>query len=80
MNNDERLKRMEDKIDKVVDSVHEINITLAAQHISLETHIKRTNILEKKLEPVERHVSMVQGAIKLIMIVSAIAAAVVALK
>jgi len=59
-------KRTEDKIDKIVESIGEINVTLAKQEVSLSEHIKRTNLLEQKLEPVEKHVAMVNGALKFI--------------
>lgn len=72
MNNDSN-KRIEDKLDKVVDHIASIEVTLAKQHTSLEEHIRRTNILESKVEPIEKHVNMVQGAIKLILILSAAA-------
>lgn len=35
------------KIDKIEASVHNIDITLAAQHATLQEHMKRTKLLEK---------------------------------
>lgn len=63
---DRRLERIEVKIDDVSDRIGSIDATLAAQHVSLELHIKRTNLLEEKLAPVERHVAMLNGALKLL--------------
>ncbi len=48
----------------------EIKITLARNTTSLEYHIKRTDNLEKKLEPVEQHVDQVRGAFKFIGLLS----------
>ena len=63
---DDRLERIENKLDKVVDQIGEINETTAKQQVSLEYHIKRTDLLEKKLEPVEAHVSLVSALFKII--------------
>jgi hypothetical protein len=57
------------KLDKVYDKLQAIDVTLAAQHETLKDHIRRTEILETKLEPVEKHVAMVNGAVKFIMLI-----------
>ncbi len=69
MSNDVLL-RVEAKIDKVHERLSSIDATLAGQHVSLVEHIRRTSILETKLEPVEKHVDMVHGALKLIGLVA----------
>lgn len=53
-----RLKRIEAHLGS-------IDVTLAKQSVILEEHVKRSNMLEDKLEPVERHVAMMQGGVKL---------------
>lgn len=67
------LDRIYDRQDKLVNSVHEINVTLAKQHISLEEHIKRSKAAEDAIElirneikPIERHVELVKFAIKVV--------------
>lgn len=65
-NHDERLFRLEDKIDSVKDTLNEINITLAAQHESLKEHMSRTQNLENRVDPLEKHSVMTQGALKLV--------------
>lgn len=72
MSND-KLLRIENKIDKISDHISSIDITISKQHVSLQDHIRRTELLEEKLQPVERHVNMVNGAVKLILVISAIA-------
>lgn len=67
------LAKVETKLDKIDDSITRIDITLARQSEILDVHVKRTNILEDSLKPIERHVNMVQGAIKLILILGTIA-------
>jgi hypothetical protein len=71
---DDRIIRIEDKIDKVMEHTSSIDITLAKQHVILEEHVKRTNLLEEKLEPIQKHVNMVHGALKLIGLIATIAA------
>ena len=64
MADEKRLERIEDKIDKVVEHISSIDITLAKQSVVLDEHIRRTNILEKKIEPIEEHVSSMRTALK----------------
>lgn len=60
----DNVKRIEDKIDKVLDKQNSMDITLAKQSVILEEHVKRTNLLEAKIVPIEKHVAMVHGALK----------------
>jgi len=59
-------ERTENKLDSIVSDVNLIKVTLAAQNMSLEDHIKRTNILEGEIRPIKRHVYQVEGALKLL--------------
>lgn len=51
MENDERLIRIEAKLDKVVDAVSDVKATQAAQHVTLEEHTKRSTMLEEIVVP-----------------------------
>jgi hypothetical protein len=42
---------LEVKVDKILDQVTEIKITLASQHEILKDHIRRTELLEKATSP-----------------------------
>lgn len=64
MQEDHRFSRLEGKVDKMVESTANIDKTLAVQAEQLTMHIKRTNLLEKQLEPIQKHVAMVNGGIK----------------
>ena len=62
-------KRLEDKLDKIVDDISEIMQTMAANTSSLEEHIRRTDIAESRindveleLTPLKAHVAFVKGA------------------
>lgn len=66
----ERLTRIEAKVDKIVDRIGSVDGTLKEQHISLQEHMRRTEILESQIKPIERHIVMVQGAMKLIGIIA----------
>lgn len=63
---DNKLDKIEAKIDKIQDRLSSIDITLAAQHESLKTHIKRTDLLEMKLEPAEKHVIAVNALLRVL--------------
>lgn len=70
---DSRIARIEDKIDHVVERLSSIDSTLSAQHVSLKEHIRRTDLLESQVKPIEKHVTMVHGAIKLVGLVALLA-------
>ena len=70
---DDRLERIETKLDKVVDQIGEINETTAKQQVSLDYHIKRTDLLEKKLEPVEAHVNLISSLFKIVASIAVLA-------
>lgn len=50
---DQRLNRIEVKVDKVLERQAEMNTTLAAQHASLDEHMRRTANLEERIVPLE---------------------------
>lgn len=54
------------KLDKIIDVQGEQAVTLARLTVSVEEHVRRTNILEDDMGPIKDHVSMVNGALKLI--------------
>jgi hypothetical protein len=62
-------RRLDEKIDGISEKISEINVTLAAQHISLKEHIRRTEILETRLEPIESHVLLMNSSAKIISLV-----------
>lgn len=59
-------KRLEDKLDKISDKIGNIDVTLARQEVSLSEHIRRTNLLEEKLKPIEKHVAVINGGLKFV--------------
>ena len=63
---EKNLERIEDKIDRIDNRLDSIDITLAKQAVSLETHIKRTDLLESKVDHVDTYMKWQQGAWKLI--------------
>lgn len=63
---EDKLERIENKIDKIVEDISEIKTITAKQQVSLDYHIKRTDLLEEKLEPVESHVKLISAFFKII--------------
>lgn len=54
-----------EKLDTISSDMSEMKVTLAKQEVSLQEHIRRTNLLEGKLQPIEEHVSAVNTTIKI---------------
>lgn len=71
---DRRFERIEQKLDSVSDRLSSIDTTLAAQHESLKQHMKRSDLLEAQVEPLKRHVAMVEGIARAIGGVAVLAA------
>lgn len=63
---DDRWGRVEDKVDKIVDKLGHIDVTLVRQNLTLEEHIKRTELLEEIVEPIRAKITMAEGALKLL--------------
>lgn len=66
-------KRIEDKIDKISDDISDVKVTLVRNTISLEEHVKRTNMLEAKVDPIEKDIYMAKGAIAFIGLLAIVA-------
>ncbi len=80
----DEVKSIRVKVDKSDERLDSIDITLVRQNATLEEHVRRTELLEDKtnqlsddLKPVEKHVAMVTGALKLLGIVGTIVAIIV---
>jgi len=71
---EQRLERIEIKVDKLSDSLGRIDSTLAAQHESLKEHMRRSYALEAQVEPLRNHVAMVNGVVKFLGLTSMVAA------
>lgn len=74
MKTNDRLEKIEVKLDKTLEHISEINVTLGKQHVSLEEHIRRTALLEAQMVPVKKHVDMLNGALKLVGVLSTVTA------
>jgi len=69
---DKRLDRIEDKLDSMVDHMSAMDATLAAQHVSLTDHIRRTEILEEETKAVKKHVDTINGSLKLLGVIAVV--------
>jgi len=61
------------KLDKIAEDIGEIKVTMAEVRKDLNYHIRRTDILEGKVEPISNHVVLVNNGIRLVVALSAIA-------
>jgi len=53
-------------LERLDNNVDQINITLAKQSVVLEEHVKRTNLLEENIKPLQKHVNIVNSLILLL--------------
>lgn len=67
-------KRILDKLDKIDDTLVEQARTLERLTTTVEDHVQRSNKFEDALKPLQEHVSMVKGALKLLGVIGLIAA------
>ena len=58
--------KKDDKMDFVVENIVSINKTLEFQSKQLESHIKRTELLENRFEPVEDYVKFAKGGVRIL--------------
>ena len=75
------MDRIYEKLEKIDEHLDGIHVLQAIHTEQLKEHMRRSDLLEKRIEqvdtelkPVERHVAMVNGAIKLIGILGTVAA------
>ncbi len=66
MSDDKRLERIEQKLDATNIHLVSIDLTLVDQKKDLVYHIKRTDDLQAIVMHVNKHVDMVNGALKFI--------------
>lgn len=79
----DHLDKIEIKIDKLDSRVDNVDVTLAKQAVQLEHHIKRTELAEENItlvrgdiKPLQKHVDQVHTVLKIIGLLSSIAAVV----
>ena len=73
MEDNKQLDRLETKLMAIDEHLSRIDLTLAEQHLSLRTHMRRTAALEKEISPISKHIQRVQGAAALIGLMAAVA-------
>jgi chromosome segregation ATPase len=73
MTPEQRITRIEEKLDGLSTTLHAVDKTLVAQHASLKEHIRRTALAEDAIEyirndlkPVRAHIHRVDGVLKFI--------------
>jgi hypothetical protein len=63
---DSHYDKIYNKIEKIDDKLDNIDNHLSIYNEQLKIHIKRTDLLEKDLQPIKAHVMQIQGVIKFI--------------
>jgi hypothetical protein len=63
--NDDNYKWLRNKMEHLDTRLDSIDITMTRNTLSLEEHVKRTNMLEERMKPVEKHVEVMNALAKL---------------
>lgn len=71
--NEESVKRMYKALDRIDITLRRIDKTLLVQELNLKEHMRRTELLESKMEPIESHVEQIRGIGKTILYASLLA-------
>lgn len=72
----ENFERIDQKLDKIQDRLSSIDTTLALQHKSLDTHIKRSDSIEQRVEQVNSELKPVYVHVQIVNLLGKIALAV----
>lgn len=67
------MKEITDVLSKIEDRLDSIDKTLVKQETNLEEHMRRTEIMEDKINPIEAHVHQMRGAGKLLGLLALVA-------
>jgi hypothetical protein len=67
-------EKIDKKLDCIIHTQNEMQITLAKQQVILDEHISRTELLETKMEPLTKHLHEFKGAINFLKIIGILAA------
>lgn len=63
---DKKLEKLDSRLDKIDEKTDQMDKTLAKQNIQLTYHIKRTDILEKRLSTLDRHKNNIELIVRII--------------
>ena len=72
------LEKIDRKLDKIDERIDKIDKHLAVYNSQLRFHIKRTEILEKSVEPLKAHLIKTQGVLTFIGVAATVITIVVA--
>lgn len=67
------MQRIEAKVDSQAKDISNINVTMAANTATLDVHVKRTELLEQRVSPLESHVAIWSGLGKALAVLATIA-------
>lgn len=78
---DDLLKSIHDKVEKISEDMTDMKVTSAKQQVSLDEHIKRSNMLEdlyigmkeKDIEPIKVDINQLKGVYKFITLFATLA-------
>ena len=68
-----RLNRLEAKVDIIRDDIAGINTTLAKQEVNLDKHMKRSDALEAQVAPLKEHLIQLKGVMNFVKLIALLA-------
>ena len=77
---DKKLDKIDSKIDRLDEHLARIDVSLAEMRVDVAYHIKRSDSLEEQVVPLSNLRKEMKGVIKLIYLISALAAIVEAIR
>lgn len=61
---DRRDRSVTMKLDAIMEKLAQVNISIAKIEVDVAHHIKRTDLLEKQVEPMKKHTDELAGVVK----------------
>ena len=74
MKKSDDMKDIKDSLHTIKGKLEDLHIVSVKQQVILDEHVKRSTMLEEKMVPIEKHVAMVNGAVKFIGLLGVLAA------
>jgi len=65
--------KLDEKLQRIAEHLGAIDVTLAKQQVSLDHHVKRTDLLEAQVKPVFAGITALNGAVRFVKFIGVLA-------
>jgi len=66
MENKELLDKIYNKVEKLVEQLNDLNITVAKQEINLKDHMRRSDLLEEEVKLLDNRITPIEDHVKFV--------------